>query len=65
VHLNKGLGLPHADVVAVLQHGYGMQVDRSTICRAVDRVARKGQPTWKALRQAARRSLVNGIDETG
>jgi transposase len=65
VHLNKGLGLPHADVVAVLQHGYGMQVHRSTICRAVDRVARKGQPTWKALRQAARRSLVNGIDETG
>ena len=65
VHLNKGLGLPHADVAAVLQHGYGMQVHRSTICRAVDRVARKGQPTWKALRQAARGSLVNGIDETG
>lgn len=65
VHLNKGLGLPHADVAAVLQHGYGMQVQRSTICRAVDRVARKGQPTWKALRQAARRSQVNGIDETG
>lgn len=65
VHRNKGLGLPHADVAAVLQHGYGLQVHRSTICRAVDRVARKGQPTWKALRQAARRSLVNGIDETG
>jgi transposase len=65
VHLNKGLGLPHADVAAVLQHGYGLQIHRSTICRAVDRVARKGQPTWKALRQAARRSLVNGIDETG
>jgi hypothetical protein len=49
------LGLPHADVAAVLQHGYGMQIHRSTICREVDRVARKGQPTWKALRQAVRR----------
>jgi transposase len=65
VQLNKGLGLPHADVAAVLQHGYGLQVNRSTICRAVDRVARRGEATWRALREAARRSLVNGIDETG
>ena len=65
VNLNKGLGLPHADVAAVLQHGYGLQVSRSTICRAVERVARRGEATWKALREAARRSLVNGIDETG
>jgi len=65
VQLNKGLGLPHADVAAVLQHGYGLQVNRSTICRAVDRVARRGEATWQALRDAARRSLVNGVDETG
>jgi len=64
VHLNQGFGLPHADVATVLQYGSGLQVHRRTICRAVDRVARKGQPTWKDLRQAARRSLVNGIDET-
>ena len=49
VNLNKGLGLPHADVAAVLQHGYGLQVSRSTICRAVERVARRGEATWKAL----------------
>lgn len=65
VQMNKGLGLPHADVAAVLQHGYGLQVNRSTICRAVDRVARRGEPTWQALREAARQSLVNGVDETG
>jgi len=65
VQMNKGLGLPHADVVAVLQHGYGLLVNRSTICRAVDRVARRGEATWQALREAARRSLINGIDETG
>jgi transposase len=65
VKMNKELGIPHADVAAVLQDGFQLQVNRSTICRAVDRVARRGEATWHALRDAARRSLVNGIDETG
>jgi transposase len=65
VQMNKGLGLPHADVAAVLQHGYGLQVNRSTICRTVERVARRGEATWNALREAARHSPINGIDETG
>jgi transposase len=65
VQMNKGLGMPHADVAAVLQDGFQLQVNRSTICRAVDRVARRGEATWHALRDAARRSMVNGIDETG
>ena len=65
VKMNKGLGMPHADVAAVLQDGFQLQVNRSTICRAVDRVARRGEVTWHALRHAARRSMVNGIDETG
>src|SRR6266581_3947663 len=65
VKMNKGLGMPHADVAAILQDGFQLRVNRSTICRAVDRVARRGEATWHALRDAARRSLVNGIDETG
>ena len=65
VQMNKGLGMPHADVAAVLQDGFQLQVNRSTICRTVDRVARRGEGTWHALRDAARRSMVNGIDETG
>ena len=65
VQMNKGLGMPHADVAAVLRDGFQLQVNRSTICRAVDRVARRGEATWHALRDAARRSMVNGIDETG
>ena len=65
VKMNKELGMPHADVAAVLQDGFQLQVNRSTICRAVDRVARRGEATWHALRHAARRSRVNGIDETG
>lgn len=65
VKMNKGLGMPHGDVAAVLQDGFGLRVQRSTICRAVERVARRGEATWQALRQAARRSMVNAIDETG
>ena len=65
VQMNKGLGMPHADVAAVLWDGFQLQVNRSTLCRAVERVARRGEATWHALRDAARRSLVNGIDETG
>jgi len=65
VKMNKELGMPHADVAAVLQDGFQLQVHRSTICRAVDRVARRGEATWHALRDAARRSMVNGLDETG
>jgi transposase len=65
VKMNKELAMPHADVAALLQDGFQLQVNRSTVCRAVDRVARRGEPTWNALRSAARRSMVNGIDETG
>jgi transposase len=65
VKMNKGLGMPHGDVAAVLQDSFGLRVHRSTICRAVERVGRRGEATWHALRDAARRSLVNAIDETG
>ena len=65
VTMNKALGMPHADVAAVLRDGFGLAVHRSTICRAVDRLARRGDATWHALRDAARRTRVNAIDETG
>jgi hypothetical protein len=42
VRMNKDLAMPHADVAAVLQDAFQLQVNRSTICRAVDRVARRG-----------------------
>lgn len=65
VQMNKGLSMPHADAAAVLQTGFGLQVNRSTICRAVERAARRGQATWQALRQAAQKHYVNTMDETG
>ena len=65
IKMNKGLGMPHADVAAVLRDAFHLEVNRSTICRAVDRAARRGEATWHALRVYAQRSMVNGIDETG
>ncbi len=65
VQMNKGLSMPHADVAAVLQTGFDLQVNRSTICRAAERAARRGQATWQALRQAAQKHYVNTMDETG
>jgi transposase len=65
VLMNKSLGLPHADAAAILQQGFGLTMSRSGICRAIQRVARKAEATWHALRDAARRSAVAHMDETG
>jgi transposase len=65
VLLNKSLGLPHADAAAILQQGFGLRMSRSGICRAIQRVARKAEATWHALRDAARRSALAHMDETG
>ena len=65
VLMNKGLGLPHADAAAVLKSGFGLTMSRGGICRAIQRLARKAEATWHALRDAARRSLLAHRDETG
>lgn len=65
VLMNKSLGLPHADAAAMLKHGFGLTMSRGGICRAIQRVARKAEATWHALRDAARRSALAHMDETG
>jgi transposase len=65
VLMNKSLGLPHADAAVILQQGFGLTISRSGICRAIQRVARKAEATWHALRDAARSSTLAHIDETG
>lgn len=65
VLMNKSLGMPHADAAAILQQGFGLTMSRSGICRAIQRVARKAEATWHALRDAAQRSALAHIDETG
>jgi transposase len=64
VLMNKSMGLPHADAAAILKHGFGLSMTPGGICRAIQRVARKAEATWQALRKAARRSLVAHMDET-
>src|SRR2546429_10000060 len=58
VRMNKDLAMPHADVAAVLRDGFQLQVNRSTIARAVDRLARRGAPTWHALRDRSEERRV-------
>ena len=65
VLMNKAQGLPHADAAAILRQGFGLTMSRSGICRAIQRVGRKAEATWHALRDAARRSTLAHIDETG
>ncbi len=65
VLMNKAQGLPHADAAAILKQGFHLQMSRSGICRAIQRVARKAEATWHALREAARRSELAHMDETG
>ena len=65
VLMDKSQGLPHADAAAILQQGFGLTMSRSGICRAIQRVARKAEATWRALRDAARRSALAHVDETG
>ena len=65
VLMNKLQGLPHADAAAILRQGFGLIMSRSGICRAIQRVARKAEATWHALRDAARRSALAHMDETG
>jgi transposase len=65
VLMNKSQGLPHADAAAILKQGFGLTMSRGGICRAIQRVARKAEATWHALRDAARRSALAHMDETG
>ena len=64
VLMNKSMGLPHADAAAILKHGFGLTMSPGGICRAIQRVARKAEATWHALRDAARQSVLAHMDET-
>ena len=64
-HLNKELGISHERVARVLKLGWGLEVNRSGLCRAMLRLAVKAAPTYEEIRIAVRRSQVNWMDETG
>jgi hypothetical protein len=52
VHLNKQLGISYGNTAAVLRMGYGMQVSRGGLCRAVARMGKKAEPTYNAVRDS-------------
>lgn len=64
-HLNKEMGISHERVARVLELGYGFEVSRSGLCRAVLRLGEKADPTYQQLRCEVQHSAVNGVDETG
>ena len=63
--LNKQMGLSLGHTARVLQSGYGLEVSRDGIYKALARLAGKAEPTYQGLLVTARKSLVNWVDETG
>src|SRR5216684_2445684 len=63
--LNKQMGLSLGHTRQVLAYGFGLEVSRAGVCRALARMAGQAEPTYAGLVEAARQSPVNGVDETG
>lgn len=64
-YLNKVGGLSYGKTAAVLRELIGVQISRSSLCRALRRLAQKAEPTYSGLVQAIRGSPVTYPDETG
>lgn len=63
--LNKQMGLSLGHTQQVLSYGFGLEVSRGGLCRALARMAGRAEPTYDGLVEAARLAPVNGMDETG
>jgi transposase len=64
-HLRKEMGLSDQRAARVLELGWGLEMSRSGICRAVIRMAHKAEPTYEHLRLIVRQADVGWMDETG
>jgi transposase len=63
-HLTKQMGISHERSAQVLAWGYGLQISRSALCRAITRLGKKAEPTYQELQIAVRHSPINRLDET-
>lgn len=63
--LNKGLGISHEKIADALKAMFGLDVSRSGLARAIDRVGVAGEPTYDAICDAVAASEVVVPDETG
>jgi transposase len=64
-YLNKIGGLSYGKIAAVFKEMAGLEVARSTLCRAVARLAQSAEPSYEKLVENVRRSRVVYPDETG
>ena len=62
---NKQMGLSLGHTQQALRYGFGLQVSRAGLCRALARLADRAEPTYAGLGETTRQSLVNRVDETG
>lgn len=63
--LNKQMGLSLGHTCQVLSYGFGLEVSRGGLYRALARMAGRAEPTYDGLVETARQAPVNGMDETG
>jgi transposase len=63
--LNKQMGLSLGHTQQVLSYGFGLEVSRGGLYRALARMAGRAEPTYDQLVETARQAPVNGMDETG
>lgn len=63
--LNKGLGLSYGKTAALLHTVFGLPVSRGGLAQALERVARKAEPTYQELVGEIRGSPSVTPDETG
>jgi transposase len=63
--LNKQMGLSLGHTRQVLSYGFGLEVSRGGLYRALARMAGRAEPTYKGLVETTRQAPVNGMDETG
>jgi transposase len=63
--LNKQMGLSLGHTRQALFYGFGLEVSRGGLYRALARMAGRAEPTYDGLVQTARQAPVNGMDETG
>ena len=63
--LNKQMGLSLGHTRQVLSYGFGLEVSRGGLYRALARMAGCAAPTYDGLVETARHAPVNGMDETG
>jgi transposase len=63
--LHTGLGLPIGKVSALFETAFWLVVTSGGLCLALHRVARRAEPTYRALVLLVRHARVAAADETG